>query len=297
METAYLHALDFYATHFPDLIRIRPLLHLAKREDENPRVCAFRQTTPLPLLTEHPDCVSLLEAGTAPFEQVLLAQSGLVDAAGVCRALAQPADLYLEHAGAPRRDAGGWRVGSVSADKLVLATGAYHALLHTPYLTLRAVWGQRIDIRTATELPCHIHQHLSIAATDDGGGSAIGATHDLHYHPQTTSRPYDLAPGREQLLHKAAMTLKLEKVRILADYAGLRSGSNDYLPMIGPLVDVQSAGGEHFPGAYIINGVGGYGFVLAPLLARQLAASIIGGEPASPILDPGRFFRRWVGKM
>jgi hypothetical protein len=42
------------------------------------------------------------------------------------------------------------------------------------------------------------------------------------------------------LLEKASKTLKLNNINIINDYTGLRSGSNDYLPMLGSLVDAEA---------------------------------------------------------
>ncbi|MDX1296216.1 MAG: FAD-dependent oxidoreductase, partial [Sulfurimonadaceae bacterium] len=122
--------------------------------------------------------------------------------------------------------------------------------------------------------------------------------------------PYDFEAGRRELLEKANATVPLEEIEILKDYTGLRSGSNDYMPIVGPLVDAKSTL-RRFPelakgakidhteymyheGLYMINGTGGYGFVLAPYLASQLCAHLTQSTPVTDGLEPSRFFKRWV---
>ena len=309
MEEAYLFSLDYYCTFFPELIRVAPLLHLAKYEDENEKVAAFKALTTLPQLPIG-ECPLVLQSQTEAFERVLLSQSGLVDAAGICRVLASNAHFVRKEIDIIKYEDGFWYLGSIRAKKVILATGAYRPVVSMPHIALRAVWGHRIDIETSTKIPCHLHQYVSIASTDEAGRSAIGATHDVHFHPETAKEAYDLEAGRAQLLQKADRTLKLQNVRVLKDYTGLRSGSNDYLPMAGRVADAEAtlrkfpkmAIGEKYdtlefvyhPGLYMLNGTGGYGFVLGPLLAKRLAEHILYDKPIPAVVDPSRFVLRWA---
>jgi len=308
MEESYRFSLDFYRQHFPDLVRTAPLIHFAKFEDENEKVRAFRETTALPMLPEMPDAPLTKE--TAAFEHVVLAQSGLVDAQAVCQQLAEKADFFRHEVDIIKYDNGLWRIGEIAAKRMLLATGAYRPVVRMPHIALRAVWGHRVDIRTTTPLRCHLHQYVSIAATDSEGRSAVGATHDVHCNPLDSDAPYDIEKGRRELLEKAARTVTLKNVELLGDYTGLRSGSNDYYPLLGRVADAEAslaASPElakgvkvrkdalaYYPELYMINGTGGYGFVMGPLLARRLAAYLLEGEPLPDALDPTRFLYRWA---
>ncbi len=142
---------------------------------------------------------------------------------------------------------------------------------------------------------------------------AIGATHDVHYRPFDALEPYDIKAGRAELLEKAQKTLLLNNIEIIRDYTGLRSGSNDYLPILGPLIDAEATFQKHpklreasavvdpgqyvyYPGLTMINGSGGYGFVLAPYLAEMLSDHLINGRAIDTQLLPERFFTRWIKK-
>ncbi|OHD86747.1 MAG: hypothetical protein A3I60_00815 [Sulfuricurvum sp. RIFCSPLOWO2_02_FULL_43_45] len=50
----------------------------------------------------------------------------------------------------------------------------------------------------------------------------------------------------------------------------------------------------YYPNLTMINGSGGYGFVLAPYLAKRLKEYIVDGVSIDPILSPSRFFPRWA---
>ena len=193
-----------------------------------------------------------------------------------------------------------------------MATGSYDLVVKIPYLELRRIWGHRIDVKTTTKVPYSIHHHLPISPSSEEGTLAIGATHNLLYNP-FGDEVYDVEEGRKELLEKALKSVKLEDVEVIKDYTGLRSGSNDYLPIIGPVIDAETTMDENFkvgrlkwmsddsfsnfPELYIINGTGGYGFVLAPYLAKQLTEHIINKTVLDTALTPTRFFRRWVKKQ
>lgn len=307
MEEAYRFSLDFYARHYPDLIRITPLIHFAKFEDENAKVRAFRASTSLPLLSRMP--AAPLHADTHGFEHAVLAQSGLVEAKTVCERLAAGADFFRVNAEHVTYRNGLWHLGALQAKRVVLATGAYGHVIAMPHITLRAVWGHRIDIRTTTPLACHLHQFVSVAAVDAKGRGAIGATHDVHFDPSDLAACYDIQRGRAELLEKAAKTVTLENVEVLADYTGLRSGSNDYYPLLGPVANADAslraspelasgirpcASLVYHPNLFMINGTGGYGFVLGPLLARALSEHLLHGTALDPAQDPTRFLYRWA---
>jgi tRNA 5-methylaminomethyl-2-thiouridine biosynthesis bifunctional protein len=310
MDDAYAFSLSFYDTFFPQYLTKAPQLHIAKFDDENEKVDHFKKHTKMRVYDAPEQLESLLTEEAAAFASVYFEHSGIVDAEAMCRALASEAHLFEQEVTSLRRLSNEWKIGSVKAKMVLLATGAYDKVIDEPYINLRGVWGHRIDIRTSTKIGGIIHHKVSIAPTDDDGNSAIGATHNVHYHPQQNDEPYDIEAGRRELIEKALATVPLEEVEVVRDYVGLRSGSNDYMPIVGPLVNAAATLRRHpelAKGAkmdsseyvyhkdlYMINGTGGYGFVLAPYLASQLCAHLTEGKPVTDGLEPSRFFKRWV---
>ncbi len=304
INTALDEAFSFYESRFGEHIRFFPLLHIAKNEKEAQALRLMKQNGEVPLLKNPP---------FIPKEEfVYTSKSAIVDAKAMCEALLGRA-VFVQHVVKNiERKKALWHIDEVyKAHKIILATGAYKHLVHETYLekAVRGIWGHRIDIKTSTTIPCSIHQYLSISPTQ-GGKSALGATHDVHFHPQAGT-PYDYEAGRAELLQNASKTLVLENVEVLKDYVGLRSGSFDYLPFIGKLVDSERTFERfsktelmrkpprfetfsYYENLYVINGSAGYGFVLAPLLARLLSGSIVDGEEIPSLLQAARFFPRYV---
>lgn len=85
-------------------------------------------------------------------------------------------------------------------------------------------------------------------------------------------------PATIQRLQKAALTLvpKLADARILEDWAGLRPGTPDGLPILGA---------RAIPGYYVASGHFRDGILLAPVTA-QLMADVIDGRPPLHDLRP-----------
>lgn len=302
LHEAFVYSMEYYENHFGHLLTKAQLLHLAQDEDDAEILYVYKNSSDLELLRvedEKRDYVSI--------------NAGIVDAKRMCEAMAKGADFVKERVDTLFYDNGFWVINDeYTAKEVVLATGAYVPILKEPYIQLRGVWGHRIDIKTSTKNPYSVHQFVSISPSKDGV-LAIGATHNVHYHPESSKEPYNIEAGRVELLEKASRTMKLENVEVIADYTGLRSGSFDYLPMVGPLVlsnetlqnpdirfKVKKADFSeysYYPNLSMINGSGGYGFVLAPYLANILKEYILGGKPISQRVTPARFFARWAKKL
>jgi len=263
---AYTFSLEFYKKNFPHLITLSKLHHITPQK-----------------------------------ESIELNESGLVNAKEMCESLAFACDFLQKEV---------ISLDLIDADKIIIATGAYTPLMPKLYLQLRAIFGHRIDIRSSTKVPHHFHEEVSISQSKkcaDKECLSIGATHDVH---QKMGMAYDVAIGRKILLEKANKTIHLQDVEILKDYTGFRSGSNDYMPHLGLYVDeVQTIKNEpqirhgkkctklfYHKNIYTFNGLGGYGFVLAPYLAEKLANHIVEGTPLENEFLIERFFKRWVKK-
>ena len=312
LEKAYLYSLDFYTTNFPEHIQKAKLLQIANSDENEVRLNAFKETTSLTFSEDSSAVNAILTPYAKESASLVLEEGGVVNARVMCEALVEGIPFSRQSVKDLSYEDGVWQVGEIQAKNIILATGSYDVVVKMPYLELRRVWGHRIDIKTSTKVPHSIHHHLSISPSSKEGIVAIGATHNLHYNPFGDD-VYDLEAGRKELLEKAFQSVDLENVEVIKDYTGLRSGSNDYMPIVGHIVDVDETMNEafnvskikgmkdkdfsYFPNLYMINGSGGYGFVLAPYLAQQLSTHIVADTTLDEMLTPTRFFRRWAKRQ
>ncbi len=171
--------------------------------------------------------------------------------------------------------------GDIPAGHVVLAAGPWTRTLaralgvDLPVLPMR---GQMLAYR-ASKVRHIIWGDDGYLVPKGGGFLFAGATvEDVGFRPRTTVR--GLAG-----LRRMARTLvpALRRAEVASAWAGLRPGSPDGLPLLGPLPgwrNVSVAGG-HFR-----NGV-----LLAPISGRLIAQLVLERRPDLPLapFDPGRF--------
>ena len=312
LHTAFEYSMAFYEKEFPHILTKAPLLHIAKDESDEEILRIYKENTQLELKSVSDEVISSLKKESQSKENISI-NAAVVNAQAICNAMCKGVKFVKEEVESLEYGDNAWTINETyTVKEVVLATGAYEKLIKEPYIQLRGVWGHRIDIKTTTPNDYSIHQFVSISPSKDGV-LAIGATHNLHYHPQTAIEPYDIDEGRAELLEKASRTLSLENIEVIKDYMGLRSGSFDYMPIVGSLVMSQETLADkkirfkvkkadiseysYYPNLYMINGSGGYGFVLAPYLAKMLSDNILSEKKISERIQPARFFARWARKL
>jgi len=206
---------------------------------------------------------------------------------------------------------------NLKTKNLILATGADDSLIKEFYLKIRAVWGRRIDIETTTEVKQNYHKACSVSKSfllkEDKIDKksiykvSIGASHHRDIK-NIKERENDI----DELLKKANDIIDLKDINFLKDYIGARACSVDYFPMVGEIIDSQKTIKEfpylkkgtnvanerftRYKNLYILNGVGGRGFVLAPYLAKQLVENLVYNKEIDLQIKVDRLFKREVKK-
>lgn len=218
----------------------------------------------------------------------------------------------------------------IKAKNLFLTTGADISLIEEKYLDIRAVWGQKIDVFTTTKVEVNYHKESSLSISNKDGIVSIGATHH-RFDDKKQENSYDLKLKNinklkhndytnnimqedvNELLKKANDIKTLDDVKVLDIKIGARASSVDYFPMVGKLVDSQKSF-EKYPhlkngfqiknenlelidNLYILNGVGGRGFVLSLYLANNLVENIFNNQELDEEITNFRLFKRWAKKQ
>ena len=218
----------------------------------------------------------------------------------------------------------------IKTKNLFLATGADISLIKEKYLDIRAVWGQKIDVFTTTKVEVNYHKECSLSISNKDGIVSIGATHH-RFDDKKQERSYDLKLKNinklkhndytnnimqedvKELLKKANDIKTLNDVKVLDIKIGARASSVDYFPMLGKLVDskksfekyphlkngfqIKNENLEMIDNLYILNGVGGRGFVLSLYLANKLVENIFNNEELEEEITNFRLFKRWAKKQ
>jgi glycine/D-amino acid oxidase-like deaminating enzyme len=194
---------------------------------------------------------------------------------------------------------------------LILSTGAGINLTGEEYMKIRPVWGYRIDVETSTKLEHNYHKACSVSKSfpvENGKFRvSIGATHNRKQEDVLNTEK-----NNKELLEKAFDIIELEDIEIVKSFTGARACSEDYFPMVGEVINssetlkefpylrngthVQAERFTRYKNMFVLNGVGGRGFVLGPYLASCLVEHIIKGTPLDDEIKVDRLFNRYAKK-
>ena len=205
-----------------------------------------------------------------------------------------------------------WLINNqIMTKNIIISSGASIDLIGENYFNIRPVWGQRIVCKTSTCIDVNYHKECSLAQSKkidiNTYITSIGATHHRNVYEKEINNI-----DTQELLKKANNIKKLEDIEVIDAFAGARASSVDYFPMVGELIDssktleefpylkhgthVKSERFTKYKNLYVINGVGGRGFVLAPYLASKLCEMLFDDRELDNDLKVDRLFLRWVKK-
>jgi glycine oxidase len=169
---------------------------------------------------------------------------------------------------------------SFLTDKVVNCAGAWSGQLGPHPIPTRPVKGQMLCLAMPKrDLIRHVIRTPDIYLIPRSDGRLlVGATVEEAGFDKRTDA------ATMQRFHRAAIALvpKLADAKILEDWAGLRPGTPDALPILGPTVT---------PGYYVATGHFRDGILLAPITAQIMSAIVEASDPGLNLaaFSPQRF--------
>jgi tRNA 5-methylaminomethyl-2-thiouridine biosynthesis bifunctional protein len=288
---AFARAVQLYKAETPGAIIAEGALQLETQPRDGARfdkIAAWDGFDPGALARQ--DAVeTALALGEAPSPPSLRLRDALVlEPAAVLAAWIEAPPLKVEVASLARTD-DRWRLQDgggatvAEADIVCLAAGPFAARLAAG-LPLRPVRGQA---SVAEDEPFFgAAAAWGAYAIPTRTGVLFGATHGRG-DASTDLRPEDDARNRRDLaVGRPALAARLADAPLTAR-AALRAATPDHMPLMGAVPGAPE-------GLFVLSGLGGRGFTLAPLLGEALAALALGAPGPLPRallarLDPARF--------
>ncbi len=238
------------------------------------------------------------------FESFYFPEAGVCDAKEVCEFLLSGIEVVQYEVKEIIQEDGLWCVGEYNAHNLVLATGHESDLADLRYMGIKGTWGTRGDFTSKLSLDVSMHQSISVGANIEGI-IKLGATHEKAVK--------EVVPCKKEqallLKEKASVLIDTSDLELREVFCGMRSGSKDYFPLVGKVIDVPlmletypavTRGAKpkmkYVDNLFVCNGLGGRGFVFAPLMAKILAECIVEDNEVDPRVDPDRLFLKWCRK-
>ena len=301
---AFSYAKDFYAKYTPEYFFQTGVLRLAKDETDSQKFNIYEQANQNKY--EKYSSNKLQSLGVASsFSNFYFPQAGICESVEVCETLLKNIDVVIYELKALRKKEGLWEIGNFKAKNIVLATGYQDDLINISYMGIHGVWGTRGDFKTSLDFPISLHQSLSIGANQKGI-IKLGATHQREIKSPTICKDDQSIKLKEE----ASKLVDVSDFVLKASFCGMRSSSKDSFPLVGRVIDVasmlknypllkkgQKKPLEYIENLYICNGVGGRGFVFAPLLAKTLADLIVENKEVDKRVNPDRLFFKWCRKL
>ena len=300
---AFEYAKDFYLTTSPSLFHQTGVIRIPKDEADAKKFSEyepFNENRYKNYKTEQLQAQGI----SVGFDSFFFPEAGVCDAKEICEDLLSEIDVLVYEVKEIIQEDGLWCVGDYSAKHLVLATGYESELADLRYMGIKGTWGTRADFSTKLALEVSMHQSMSVGANVDGI-IKLGATHE-----KEVKEPVPCQEGQALLLkEKASSLIDTSDLELKEVFCGMRSGSKDYFPLVGKVIDVpfmldkypaimRGAKPEmkYIDNLYVSNGLGGRGFVFAPLIAKMLAECIVEDKEIDVRVDPDRLFLKWCRK-
>ena len=300
---AFVYAKDFYLEHCPQHFHQTGVVRLPKDEADAQKFNEYEKHNQN--IYEKYTKEKLLTLGIhTAFDGFYFPEAGDCDAKAVCAFLLKGIEVIQYEVTALTRENDMWRVGEYKAKNVVLATGFESSLADLRYLGIKGTWGTRGDFVTDLALKVSMHQSMSIGA-NLGGIIKLGATHEKEVKESVPCQEKQALGLKE----KASTLVDVADFELKEVFCGMRAGSKDYFPLVGKVIDVSgmlegtpalvrgaTAPLQYRDHFYIFNGLGGRGFVFAPLMAKWLAECIVDDKEVDERVRADRLFWKWCRK-
>jgi len=302
---AFEFAKDFYLENFPEYFKQTGVIRIPKDEEDAKLFVEYEKYnhSKREWLNEE----NLEERGIKNAKKsFLFDEAGICDAPKMCEAFLEGIDYVQYDVKSLTYEDEFWHIGTYRAKKLILATGYENKFFDLRYMGIKGTWGTRGDYVSSLNLNVSMHKKISVSANIEGIVK-IGATHEKEISSCVGCGEKPL----NGLLEIATDMVDTSDFKLQERFCGMRAGSKDYFPLLGSVIDVSEMLEAHpklvrgakleeepmfIENLYVCNGLGGRGFVWAPLMGKMLAEKIVDGKEVDVRVNPKRLFLKWCRK-
>jgi len=320
---AFEVAKDFYLAHCPEYYAQTGVLRIPKDDADAKKFPVYEKANSNVYETYGSERLKAMGIDV-PYDGFFFPEAGVCEALDICEFLLRDIEVEICNIDKIMYKDGMWSVlrqaqepmkntvtksvtelAEVRAKNIVIATGFENKIFNMDYMGVHGVWGNRGDFSSTLDLPISMHQSMSVGANVDGI-IKLGATHERSVHEVQSCEEAEVLSLKEM----ASELIDTSDLELMKMYCGMRAGSRDSSPLIGKVIDVESMleshpsikKGRKFPlkyidNLYVYNGLGGRGFVFAPMLARMLTEYMIEGKEVDKRVNPDRLFWKWCRKL
>ncbi len=300
VNKSLIYSVDFYKKHFTQDIKTKGIIRIPKNNDFKIKFESYKNNNDF--------AYKNIENGY--FFDI----GSQVSAVQICKKLSQNCDKKFNYEVKTIRYINdNWILNNdINVKNLIITSGSDIELIKEDYFDIRKIWGQKLDILSTSNLLYNYHKECSVSSSVKIQNSSkykisIGASHHRGIYTQLMRNEDTI-----KLLKLANDIKKLDDVKVMDIKVGARASSIDYFPIYGEIINSKATLEKYpylihgtkikeenfirFKNLYVLNGLGGRGFVLAPYLAQKLVNFIQNNTPLDKNLTVNRLFLRWVRK-
>ncbi|MCF6173139.1 MAG: FAD-binding oxidoreductase [Campylobacteraceae bacterium] len=309
INDSFEFSIKFYEENCSRFLNKPGILRVLKSQDDIKKCKLYEETLPRKFRYLSPHEIVNLKKEVCKFGGYFFDDGAVVDAKGVINHLLKNIEI-LENCKINNfnlNDDGHYEMGKIKAKGVILCAGN-SGHLELEYLGLKNIYGHRLDIKTTTILPAHMHKSCSISASKNGL-VYIGATHIPNY----------LYDAKNDYLDKIKEMIDLAKSYVFFDdfevqniHFGARNSTTDFFPVTGNVINANETLKKYpyikkgslvpkekyiyCPNMYINAGLGARGFTIAPKMAEILVKYLCKNDKIDKKLDTTRLFLKFAKK-
>jgi tRNA 5-methylaminomethyl-2-thiouridine biosynthesis bifunctional protein len=303
---AYRYAAQFYSSNYPKYFYKTGIVRLPKDEKDAKEFANYQNYIGGKLLLPKEQ----KELGIkCKYSALFFEDGGFCDAPALCKALIEDIEYIQEEFVEFKNIKDAVLVNAKYRAKNLLVANGYESHKLFDYISISGIWGSRGDFAVDSKIDISMHKSVSVSANIDGV-IRVGATHIRAKNPTHACTICNGAP-LEPLIKSAKEIANIDKLELKQTFCGMRAGCRDYFPAVGKVIDAnymlqkfpqikkgfKKVDFKYIDNLYILNGVGGRGFVFAPLLAKWVCELIFEGKDINPLVNPDRLFFKWARRL
>ena len=307
VNDAFAYSIDFYKENFPQFLNQSGILRLLKSKDEIEKCKRYEKNLPTSFKYLQANEIKDIEKVACEFGGYFFDDGATVDSIGVIKSMLCDIDVIegLHVKNLELKD-GYYNIANIKAKGIVICTGKSDDFDEIAYIKLKNIYGHRLDIKTSSHIPFHLHKSCSIGASDKGIVH-IGATHIPSYSYDSHK---DFTYKIDEMIELAKSYVDFEDFEVKNIHFGVRNSTLDFFPALGAVIDAKETLRKypyiqkgtkvpkdkyiHRKNMYIHSGLGARGFVWAPKTAEILARNICENIPVDKKLDTQRLFLKYA---
>ncbi len=307
INEAFEFSIKFYKDNFKEYLDSAGILRLLKSQADIQKCSQKESSLPKKFHYLKPKETEYIKKEACEFGGYFFEDGALIDSVGVIGALLDGIDVIKSlHVEVLNYSDGYYKIDDIEAKGVVLCAGNSEDFAQLEYLGLKDIYGHRVDVRTKTSLPFHLHKSCSISASRDNLVH-IGATHIPNYRYNKNG---NFEKELEDMLDLAKSYVGFDGFEVEKVHFGVRNSTKDFYPVIGRLIDAKETLKKfpyikkgslvpkeryiYYPNLFVHSGLGARGFVLAPKTAEILAKSICKKVQIDRKLDTQRLFLKYA---